>query len=192
MITTTLELRNAHLAGHDTICGRPVVVIETTSSGTPGAVSTSRYWIDTQTEQLLQYTDVTTRTSGTEHARVEIRVDKLALDELQDRETLSSDYFAVRQPPGSVLASRTASAITPASDFSLADVKDGTLVTLSMLRGKPVVLLFWGSWCPHCRDALPAMQVLYNEVGHDVEFISISSGPRDTAQAVRSFVQDQH
>jgi peroxiredoxin len=36
-----------------------------------------------------------------------------------------------------------------APDFTL-EKADGTKVTLSDLKGKPVVLNFWATWCPYC------------------------------------------
>ena len=33
----------------------------------------------------------------------------------------------------------------------------GGRVKLSALRGRPVVLTFWGTWCPPCKDEFPAL-----------------------------------
>jgi peroxiredoxin len=38
---------------------------------------------------------------------------------------------------------------------------DGALVRLSDLRGQPVWLNFWGSWCPPCRAEMPELQAAY-------------------------------
>jgi peroxiredoxin len=38
---------------------------------------------------------------------------------------------------------------------------DGTPVRLSDLRGHPVWLNFWGSWCPPCRTEMPEVQAAY-------------------------------
>ncbi len=47
-----------------------------------------------------------------------------------------------------------------APDFALADAS-GKTVRLSELRGKPVLLNLWASWCPPCQEEMPAMQKAY-------------------------------
>jgi len=47
-----------------------------------------------------------------------------------------------------------------APDFSLTDLQ-GNLVRPSSLRGKVVVLNFWATWCPPCRNELPDLQSFY-------------------------------
>ncbi len=41
---------------------------------------------------------------------------------------------------------------------------DGSLVRLSDLRGQPVWLNFWGSWCPPCRAEMPELQAAYESL----------------------------
>ena len=49
-----------------------------------------------------------------------------------------------------------------APDFTLS-TKDGENITLSSLRGQPVLVNLWASWCPPCRAEMPAMQRLYTD-----------------------------
>ena len=49
-----------------------------------------------------------------------------------------------------------------APDLSLSTL-GGDPITLSQLRGKPVLINFWASWCPPCRTEMPAIQNVYNE-----------------------------
>ncbi|MBM3498175.1 MAG: redoxin domain-containing protein [Armatimonadetes bacterium] len=49
-----------------------------------------------------------------------------------------------------------------APDFTLPDL-DGTSVTLSQLRGRPVLLYFWDSLCVPCLAQLPDIQALHLE-----------------------------
>ncbi len=46
-----------------------------------------------------------------------------------------------------------------ASSFSLPD-RDGKPVDLSAYRGKVVLLNFWATWCPPCRDEEPSLRQL--------------------------------
>ncbi|MCB0076794.1 MAG: TlpA family protein disulfide reductase [Anaerolineales bacterium] len=39
----------------------------------------------------------------------------------------------------------------------------GERLTLESLRGGPVVLNFWATWCPPCRLEMPELQALYEE-----------------------------
>ncbi|MDP2948750.1 MAG: TlpA disulfide reductase family protein [Chloroflexota bacterium] len=45
----------------------------------------------------------------------------------------------------------------PAPDFTL-ELFDGQTFTLSEMRGRPVVLNFWASWCPSCREEAPVLE----------------------------------
>jgi peroxiredoxin len=46
---------------------------------------------------------------------------------------------------------------TPAPDFTL-ESADGTALSLSDLRGHPVVIAFFASWCHPCEEELPVLQ----------------------------------
>ncbi len=74
-------------------------------------------------------------------------------------------------------AARPANAVM-APDFTLMSI-DGDLVTLSDLKGKVVLLNFWGTWCPPCRREIPdfiELQKKYNSTGLEIVGITLSSG----------------
>ena len=50
----------------------------------------------------------------------------------------------------------------PAPDFTLRDLK-GNQVSLSDLRGQPIVLNFWATWCMPCRVEIPHLEALYTK-----------------------------
>ena len=47
-------------------------------------------------------------------------------------------------------------------DFTLPDVQ-GNLVRLSDLRGQPVLLNIWATWCYPCRVEMPSINALYQD-----------------------------
>jgi peroxiredoxin len=49
-----------------------------------------------------------------------------------------------------------------APDFQLYDL-EGKSVSLSELRGKPVMLHFWATWCQHCVSEMPYFQQVHDE-----------------------------
>ncbi len=64
----------------------------------------------------------------------------------------------------------------PAPDFALKDV-NGQTISLSQLKGKPILLNFWATWCGACKEEMPSMQRLHeaakNNGGFHVIAISI-------------------
>lgn len=47
-----------------------------------------------------------------------------------------------------------------APDFTLTTL-DGKQRSLSELKGKAIMLNFWGTWCPPCKTEMPAIQQAY-------------------------------
>jgi len=51
---------------------------------------------------------------------------------------------------------------------------DGSSGTFGELRGKPVLLNFWASWCPACIAELPDLVEAHATYGKDVTFVGIA------------------
>ena len=66
----------------------------------------------------------------------------------------------------------------------------GGVVKLSELRGHPVVITFWGTWCPPCRDEFPVLVAAhrkYREAG--LEVIAVNQRDQELAtKDVQAFV----
>ena len=59
-----------------------------------------------------------------------------------------------------------------APDFTLNDI-NGKPLTLSSLRGKYVILDFWGSWCGWCIKGIPQMKEYYQKYAGKFEILGI-------------------
>ena len=95
--------------------------------------------------------------------------------------------------PGASTVADTAEAVpTAAPDFAMLNA-DGETVRLSDFFGKPVVLNFWATWCPPCREELPYFQEAYSEYGDRVSFLmtNLTDGQQETPDIVRSFLTEQ-
>lgn len=63
-----------------------------------------------------------------------------------------------------------------APDFSLHDLDD-QVHRLSDLRGRPVIVNFWATWCPPCREEMPSMQRAWQKLQPEgVTLLAINVG----------------
>ncbi|PKG22405.1 peroxiredoxin family protein [Niallia nealsonii] len=73
-----------------------------------------------------------------------------------------------------------------APDFSLRNLKGETL-KLSDFKGKKVMLNFWATWCPPCKQEMPAIQQFFEEKGKDVVILAVNiDGSEDVIEFVQS------
>ena len=78
-----------------------------------------------------------------------------------------------------------------APDFSLKTLDGQTTVTLSELRGKPVILNFWASWCTPCRLEMPALQAAYEaHQAAGLTVLTINLTTQDTLPDAQAFIEE--
>lgn len=80
--------------------------------------------------------------------------------------------------------------LQPAPDFTVLD-RDGNQVKLSDLRGKPVVLSFWASWCSICKTGMSDFEEVYADAGEEVHFmmINLTTGS-ETEEVATSYIDE--
>ena len=77
---------------------------------------------------------------------------------------------------------------TVAPSFTLKDI-DGKSVSLSDFRGQQVVLQFWASWCPDCREETPQLKAAQAAADPSkVVFVSVSFDRK--VEAFEAYVRD--
>jgi len=77
----------------------------------------------------------------------------------------------------------------PAPDFTLTTFK-GTTISLENLRGKPVVINYWASWCPPCRVEAPLLERTwraYKKRGLIFIGVNIQDRKEDALNYIREF-----
>lgn len=74
-----------------------------------------------------------------------------------------------------------------APDFT-AELIDGSSLALSDLKGKPVIINFWATWCGPCVREMPAFERLKENYGDDIGIIAVNCG--DDADTVKDFVDE--
>ncbi len=90
---------------------------------------------------------------------------------------------------GAVYARQDALPGQPAPNFELANLA-GQPVKLSDFAGKPVILNFWATWCPPCRQEMPELQAAAEEYGDRLTIIGINHTSGDNPDLVPNFVAE--
>ncbi|MCU9613605.1 TlpA family protein disulfide reductase [Caldibacillus lycopersici] len=79
-----------------------------------------------------------------------------------------------------------------APDFTL-ETLDGTTLSLKDLRGKKVLLNFWASWCGPCKEEMPHMQKVYEQIKDEdtIEIVAINlTIGKESAEDAAKFVRE--
>ena len=72
--------------------------------------------------------------------------------------------------------------------FLLNDL-DGHVISTASLQGKVVLLNFWATWCPPCREEIPMMTDLQNRFKDKLQIVGISMDD-SSADEVKQFTEE--
>lgn len=102
-----------------------------------------------------------------------------------------SNEGADRRPVGPATAAGNAASaellptdVAALPEFDLATYEE----LLGQLRGTPVLVNFWGSWCGPCRDEAPELAAAHREFGDDVQFLGVDI--LDARESAREFIAE--
>ena len=66
-----------------------------------------------------------------------------------------------------------------APELNLRDL-DGARHRMSDYRGKVVIVNFWATWCPPCREEMPSMQRAYEQLHREgIEMLAVNVGENE-------------
>jgi len=98
--------------------------------------------------------------------------------------------LAVRGPGAVAAGAAPAPAIGGAAPVFETTTFDGRALSLAALRGQPVLIDFWASWCPPCRDASLVVRRLADQYGARLAIVGISLD--ENRNDFESFVYNRH
>ncbi|HEY65307.1 MAG TPA: TlpA family protein disulfide reductase [Caldilineae bacterium] len=92
-----------------------------------------------------------------------------------------------RAQSGTPMIGRGARVDFLAPDFTLNNL-DGDPVSLSDYQGQVVILNFWATWCPPCREEMPTLEEVYRDRVRD-GLVVLGVNQMEPADRVREFLE---
>ena len=75
--------------------------------------------------------------------------------------------------------------------FTGKDMNGKTVDLDKIIGNKPIMLVFWASWCSDCKEKVQAVNEFVKKYGEkDIEFIGINVGMNDTEEKARAFIKE--
>ena len=66
---------------------------------------------------------------------------------------------------------------------------DGKQVDLAQYVGKqPVLIEFWATWCPNCRELEPHLKAVHEKYANQVRFIGVSVSVNQSPDRVKAYI----
>lgn len=70
------------------------------------------------------------------------------------------------------------------------EMLDGSTAELAQYIGKkPMVMEFWATWCPNCKELEPAMLAVQKKYSGKVQFVGVAVSVNESPELVRRYVE---
>lgn len=101
------------------------------------------------------------------------------------------DFYRIgEERPGLQLGQRAPELVGAAGDEAALTDLDGNRIRLSNLRGRPVWIVFWATWCAPCQQELPDLRA--EHAAHAADGLVIVAIDRaEAAEVVRAYAEAQ-
>jgi cytochrome c biogenesis protein CcmG, thiol:disulfide interchange protein DsbE len=75
-------------------------------------------------------------------------------------------------------------------DFSVYNEEGKKVNIKDYLTGKPLIINFWASWCPPCKEEMPYFNNIEDIYGDKVEvlMVNLTDGQRETREKARAYI----
>jgi len=100
--------------------------------------------------------------------------------------TVKSGRAAGNAVPKGPAVIRLAKDPTPTPPFLVTDLEGQTISTVA-LKGKVILVNFWATWCPPCREEIPELIELQSKYKDQLQIIGVSMDEDASPNQVRAF-----
>ena len=91
-------------------------------------------------------------------------------------------------PSGAAAASAVTTGPVEWVDFTLTDAEGKTVSLGRFIGRKPVLLIFWATWCPHCKESVPDINRMHREPAGNGNVQIIALDFMESPAKVNSFI----
>ena len=98
--------------------------------------------------------------------------------------------IACERPGANAASANKVELGAPAPAYSARSL-DGDSVSLAALRGRPVLLNVWATWCHPCRDEIPHLRALHERYrARGLALVGVSVDAEGSEGAIRDFMKE--
>ena len=74
-------------------------------------------------------------------------------------------------------------------DFTLPEAGGGQVSLSPFIGKKPVLLIFWATWCPHCNESVPAINRMHSKSPTRDTLAILALDYMESREKVRAFIE---